>query len=149
MFLALLVSHLLFENPASLWVHPLFSWKILPLLVSPGVIAFLMNTTEFELIRRTGVVTLCIGGIFKEVLTVLGGTIVFGDHLAVSNIWGVLVTLGGIVWYNYIKIQKMREEEQTQKEGGDGYEMINRERLLDEENLGMESVVAENHVQSI
>lgn len=58
---------------------------------------------------------------FKEVLTVLAGTIVFGDKLAVANIWGVLVTVGGIGWYNWIKIQKMREEDNRTK---DGYEMV-------------------------
>jgi solute carrier family 35, member C2 len=80
-----------------------------------------MTATEFELIRRTSVVTLSVSGMFKEVLTVIAGTIVFGDHLAVSNIWGVIVTLGGIAWYNYIKIQKMREDNEVEKEG---YEMV-------------------------
>ena len=95
-----------------------------------------MTSTEFELIRRTSVVTLSVTGMFKDVLTVVAGTIIFGDHLAVSNIWGVLVTLGGIGWYNWIKIQKMKEEEN----GGDGgngfgspgYEMIDRVGLPEE-----------------
>ena len=73
-------------------------------------------------------VTLSVCGMFKEVLTVLAGTIVFGDHLAVSNIWGVLVTLGGIAWYNWIKIQRMKEEDEEEKElGSPGYEMVDRE----------------------
>ena len=90
-----------------------------------------MTSAEFELIRRTSVVTLSVGGMFKEVLTVLAGTIVFGDHLAVSNIWGVLVTLGGISWYNWIKIQKMREDDSIEKDssGINGYEMVDREGL--------------------
>lgn len=82
-----------------------------------------MTATEFELIRRTSVVTLSVGGMFKEVLTVIAGTIVFGDQLAVSNIWGVIVTLGGIGWYNWIKIQKMRNDADGGKEG---YEMMDR-----------------------
>jgi solute carrier family 35, member C2 len=86
-----------------------------------------MTTTEFELIRQTSVVTLSVAGMFKEVLTVLAGTIVFGDRLAVSNIWGVVVTLGGIGWYNWIKVQKMRGvvgEEGVKDEESGGYEMI-------------------------
>ena len=86
-----------------------------------------MTSTEFELIRRTSVVTLSVGGMFKEVLTVLAGTVVFGDHLAVSNIWGVLVTLGGIGWYNYIKIQKMKEDHAGSKDDVE-YEMVDRDR---------------------
>jgi solute carrier family 35, member C2 len=85
-----------------------------------------MTTMEFELIRQTGVVTLSVAGMFKEVLTVLAGTVVFGDRLAVSNVWGVVVTLGGIGWYNWIKVQKMRAvvgEEAKDEEIG-GYEMV-------------------------
>ena len=77
--------------------------------------------------------TLSVGGMFKEVLTVLAGTIVFGDRLAVSNVWGVLVTLGGIGWYNWIKVQKMRQENGSEKEAG--YEMIDREAVPEQEEL--------------
>jgi len=110
MFLSLILSHILFESPAALVAHPIFSFKYIPLLLSPGVLAFAMTSTEFELIRQTSVVTLSVSGMFKEVLTVLAGTVVFGDKLAVANVWGVLVTLGGIAWYNWIKVQKMRAE---------------------------------------
>lgn len=140
MFISLLLSHILFESPHALLTHPLFTPKTIPLLLSPGILAFFMTSTEFELIRRTSVVTLSVSGMFKEVLTVLAGTIVFGDQLAVSNIWGVLVTLGGIGWYNWIKIQKMREEEdgggdgRDEEEEGEGYEMVGRdEGVLDDE----------------
>src|SRR5271163_1073968 len=132
MFFSLLISHLLFESPTELWQHPYFTWKYIPMLLSPGIVAFFMTSTEFELIRRTSVVTLSVSGMFKEVLTVIAGTIVFQDRLAVSNIWGVIVTLGGIGWYNWIKIQKMREvdskeKEELAEESLDGYEMVDRE----------------------
>jgi solute carrier family 35 protein C2 len=139
MFISLFISHLLFESPRALFTHPLFTLKTIPLLFSPGILAFLMTTTEFELIRRTSVVTLSVGGMFKEVLTVLAGTVVFGDQLAVSNLWGVLVTLGGIGWYNWIKVQKMREESLVKE--GVGYEMVDRtteQGELDEFVLGDE-----------
>ena len=128
MFFSLLLSHILFESPRLLLSHPLFTLKSIPLLLSPGILAFAMTATEFELIRQTSVVTLSVAGMFKEVLTVLAGTIVFGDRLAVANVWGVLVTLGGIGWYNWIKIDKMRREmregEKESVEGG--YEMVGR-----------------------
>ena len=129
MFVSLILSHILFESPSALLAHPLFTLKTIPLLLSPGILAFGMTSAEFELIRRTSVVTLSVGGMFKEVLTVLAGTIVFGDHLAVSNIWGVLVTLGGIAWYNWIKVQKMKEENDSggNELGSPGYEMVDRE----------------------
>jgi len=141
MFLSLLLSHILFESPLSLIRHPLFKFSTIPLLLSPGLLAFCMTATEFELIRRTSVVTLSVGGMFKEVLTVIAGTIVFGDHLAVSNIWGVIVTLGGIGWYNWIKVQKMRQE--NGEHAKEGYEMMehpggseSHERDAEEEGMG-------------
>jgi solute carrier family 35, member C2 len=130
MFLSLIISHILFESPAALIAHPLFSLRYIPLLLSPGVLAFAMTSTEFELIQHTSVVTLSVSGMFKEVLTVLAGTVVFGDRLAVANVWGVIVTVAGIGWYNWIKVQKMREEAQTGEKDLDeeaaGYEMIDR-----------------------
>jgi solute carrier family 35 protein C2 len=150
MFVSLVLSHVLFESPSALLAHPLFTLKSIPLLLSPGVLAFFMTSTEFELIRRTGVVTLCIGGIFKEVLTVLAGTIVFKDHLAVSNIWGVLVTLGGIAWYNWIKIQKMREGDSTEKTlGSPGYEMLDGQTALElDEVFSIDDDENEEHSRS-
>jgi len=144
MFLSLLFSHILFESPLALLHHPLFTLKTLPLLLSPGILAFFMTSTEFELIRRTSVVTLSVGGMLKEVLTVLAGTMVFGDQLAVSNVWGVAVTLGGIGWYNWIKIQKMKEEGTGGKDLGEvGYEMVDRGR--DVERDGLEGGFATEH----
>lgn len=109
-----------------------------------------MTSAEFELLRRTSVVTLSVGGIFKEVLTVLAGTIVFGDHLAVSNIWGVLVTLVGIAWYNWIKIQKMKEENDGDgKElGSPEYEMVDREVGVEQYVFSIDEESEQVHSQS-
>ena len=144
MFVSLILAHILFESPAALIAHPIFSFKYIPLLLIPGVLAFAMTSTEFELIRQTSVVTLSVSGMFKEVLTVLAGTVVFGDKLAVANVWGVLVTLGGIAWYNWIKVQKMRaeslagvEDDGKVEEGDDErYEMVERFDGSGEEGAG-------------
>jgi solute carrier family 35 protein C2 len=80
------------------------------LLVFPGTLAFLMTSSEFALLKRTSVVTLSICGIFKEVVTISAANIVFDDHLTPINISGLLITIGSIAAYNYIKIKKMRDE---------------------------------------
>ena len=80
------------------------------LLVFPGTLAFLMTSSEFALLKRTSVVTLSICGIFKEVVTISAANIVFDDHLTPINISGLLITIGSIGAYNYIKIKKMRDE---------------------------------------
>ncbi|TAQ85289.1 hypothetical protein B7494_g6389 [Chlorociboria aeruginascens] len=84
------------------------------ILLFPGVIAFLMTSSEFALLQRTSVVTLSIAGIFKEVVTITASGLVFHDLLTLVNISGLVVTIGAITAYNWIKIQKMREEAQLE-----------------------------------
>lgn len=80
------------------------------ILLFPGILAFLMTSSEFALLQRTSVVTLSIAGIFKEVVTISAAGIVFHDPLTPINISGLAVTIGSIAAYNWIKITKMREE---------------------------------------
>lgn len=80
------------------------------IVLFPGVLAFLMTSSEFALLKRTSVVTLSICGIFKEVVTITAAGIIFDDKLTTINIGGLLVTIASIAAYNYIKITKMRRE---------------------------------------
>jgi solute carrier family 35, member C2 len=82
------------------------------ILLFPGTIAFLMTASEFALLKRSSVVTLSIAGIFKEVVTIAVAALVFDDKLTPINISGLLVTIGAIGAYNYIKLKRMREEAQ-------------------------------------
>ncbi|KAK4155512.1 putative nucleotide-sugar transporter YMD8 [Chaetomidium leptoderma] len=83
------------------------------IILFPGVIAFLMTASEFALLQRTSVVTLSIAGIFKEAVTISAAALVFGDTMTPVNIIGLVVTLVAIATYNWIKINKMRSEAQT------------------------------------
>ncbi|KAI1268946.1 triose-phosphate transporter family-domain-containing protein [Xylariaceae sp. FL1019] len=90
-----------------------WGWFRTPLLLLfPGTIAFLMTSAEFALLQRSSVVTLSIAGIFKEVVTIIVAALVFDDKLTPINISGLLVTLGAIAAYNYIKLTAMRDETQ-------------------------------------
>ncbi|CAO1597291.1 hypothetical protein XANCAGTX0491_001108 [Xanthoria calcicola] len=92
------------------------------ILLFPGVLAFCMTSSEFALLQRTSVVTLSICGIFKEVVTIGTANLVFHDTLTPINVSGLIVTLGSISAYNYIKIRKMRiqaQEEVEQKLDGE------------------------------
>ncbi|KAI9761683.1 MAG: hypothetical protein M4579_000917 [Chaenotheca gracillima] len=87
------------------------------IILFPGVLAFLMTASEFALLKRTSVVTLSICGIFKEVVTISAGGIVFHDLLTPINISGLLVTIASIAAYNYIKISKMRRQAREGTQG--------------------------------
>lgn len=92
------------------------------ILLFPGLLAFCMTSSEFALLQRTSVVTLSICGIFKEVVTITTANLVFHDALTPINVSGLVVTIGSIAAYNYIKIRKMRaqaQEEMEQKLDGD------------------------------
>ena len=80
------------------------------ILLFPGIIAFLMTSSEFALLQRTSVVTLSICGIFKEVVTITAANVIFGDKLTPINVSGLLITIVSIAAYNYIKIKKMRAD---------------------------------------
>ncbi|KAF8424960.1 triose-phosphate transporter family-domain-containing protein [Tirmania nivea] len=88
-------------------------WGFLPatgILVCPGLIAFLMVSSEFALLQRSSVVTLSVAGIFKEIMTITAAAIIFGDPLTPVNITGLSITIVSVGWYNWWKIQKMRAE---------------------------------------
>lgn len=80
------------------------------LLVFPGVLAFCMISSEFALLKRSSVVTLSICGIFKEVVTISAAGVIFHDKLTAVNISGLVITIGSIGAYNYMKISRMRSE---------------------------------------
>ncbi|KAL4973847.1 triose-phosphate transporter family-domain-containing protein [Aspergillus desertorum] len=82
------------------------------LLIFPGILAFCMISSEFALLKRSSVVTLSICGIFKEVVTITAAGVIFHDKLTAVNVTGLVVTIGSIASYNYMKISKMRAEAQ-------------------------------------
>ncbi|KAL2789316.1 triose-phosphate transporter family-domain-containing protein [Aspergillus keveii] len=116
MFVSLIIIALAVEGPTEIVVgltaladtHG-FGLGLL-LLIFPGVLAFCMISSEFALLQRSSVVTLSICGIFKEVVTITAAGVVFHDKLTAINITGLVVTIGSIATYNYMKISKMRSE---------------------------------------
>lgn len=109
---------LLIENWKKLFTSPFFSdapssFHTIGLLVLPGFIVFCMNLCEFSLIQRTSVITLSVAGIFKEILTIMISSTVFGDELTPINVTGLCIAILGIILYNYYKyhllVQKIAE----------------------------------------
>ena len=76
------------------------------LLTIPGLFAFLMTLFEFRLLSVAQVVSLSIAGIFKELLTILMGALVFGDKLTILNYIGLIISFSDIIWYNFHRYQE-------------------------------------------
>lgn len=87
-----------------------------------GFLAFAMTVAEFKLIKNTGTVTLSVAGISKEIVVISLSMLIFGDRLTFVNLLGLLVSIGGIMAYNYVKIRKMQ---QSLSSSGD-YEVLAR-----------------------
>ncbi|KAG0207735.1 Triose-phosphate Transporter [Mortierella sp. GBA30] len=85
-----------------------------------GFLAFAMTVAEFKLIKNTGTVTLSVAGISKEIVVISLSMLIFGDRLTFVNLLGLLVSIGGIMAYNYDKIRKLQ---QTTLGSGD-YEVL-------------------------
>ncbi|KAL4877586.1 triose-phosphate transporter family-domain-containing protein [Aspergillus karnatakaensis] len=119
MFISLIVIALAVEGPSEIIVgltaladaHGF--WPGILLLIFPGILAFCMISSEFALLQRSSVVTLSICGIFKEVVTITAAGVIFHDKLTPVNVTGLVVTIGSIATYNYMKISKMRAEAQN------------------------------------
>ncbi|KAI9232433.1 MAG: triose-phosphate transporter family-domain-containing protein [Podila humilis] len=73
-----------------------------------GFLAFAMTVAEFKLIKNTGTVTLSVAGISKEIVIISLSMLIFGDRLTFVNLLGLLVSISGIMAYNYDKIRKLQ-----------------------------------------
>lgn len=81
------------------------------LIVVPGCLAFMMTLCEFKLLKVSQVVTLSVAGIFKELLTIVFSSIIFGDKLSAVNVLGLLITFADILWYNLFRHGERKEGE--------------------------------------
>ncbi len=114
MCISLLVASELIEGFPTILRSPYFvttasTFKILGLIIIGGVLAFLMIMSEFRLISHTSVVTFSISGIVKEILTISLSAMFFGDQFNWLNILGLVISLIGIAYYNYIRIMMLQE----------------------------------------
>ncbi|KAI8800458.1 triose-phosphate transporter family-domain-containing protein [Cladochytrium replicatum] len=122
MAVSLLFFSLLSENYSPLFITPTNSrapalfgsldgfLHMFSIITLGGVLAFVMLIVEYKLISVTSVVTFSICGIVKEILTISVSHFIFGDNYTVTNLVGLVVSLIGLVLYNYIRITAMREK---------------------------------------
>ncbi|KAK6454243.1 triose-phosphate transporter family-domain-containing protein [Scheffersomyces xylosifermentans] len=107
MCLTLFVMGLIFEGWSNFMASPVWEARGIIetslLLVIPGFLAFMMTVCEFKLLTVAQVTTLSIAGIFKELLTIVLSSMIFGDKLSFINVLGLVFTFADILWYNYYR----------------------------------------------
>jgi len=73
--------------------------KTISLGLTGAVIAIAMVLCEFWLILKSNAIVLMIGGVIKELITILVGVTIFGDDLNLINITGIVVVFLGVFLY--------------------------------------------------
>lgn len=115
-FLGLIIEGWGNFTSSQIWVTKGLFTTIL-LLIIPGILAFMMTLCEFKLLTVAQVITLSVAGIFKELLTIILSSIIFGDKLSFINVLGLLLTFADILWYNYYRY--FENEDMKNKSRGD------------------------------
>ncbi|KAI7871933.1 triose-phosphate transporter family-domain-containing protein [Mucor mucedo] len=124
MFITMLTLSLIFENPLHQFQHSkhfdTFShiMESFGLMSIGGFLALAMTLAELYLIKSTNTITLSVAGISKEIVIIILAVLIYGDVLTTKNLLGLLVSIIGIISYNYYKLSKEDSNEKGQ------YQMI-------------------------
>ncbi|KAJ3010550.1 Triose-phosphate Transporter [Thoreauomyces humboldtii] len=94
---------------SSFFATPGDAMAILGIIAAGGVLASCMVISEFLLISTTSIVTFSVAGILKEIITLVGARHVYGDKFSVTKMVGLVISLGGIAGYNFMRISSMRK----------------------------------------
>ena len=74
-----------------------------------GIISFFVNLSIFLVIGRASPIAYNVLGHCKLSLVIVGGFVFFGAPLEAKNLFGVLITLLGVAWYTYLKLNAPKE----------------------------------------
>lgn len=76
-----------------------------------SLLVFVMRVADFRLVQLVSLVTFSLLGIIKEIFMILISVIFLGEILFPINIAGLIITIIGVILYNYYRIlEKQRAE---------------------------------------
>ena len=78
-------------------------------ITATGIISFFVNLSIFLVIGRASPIAYNVLGHCKLSLVIVGGFTFFGAPLEAKNLFGVLITLMGVAWYTYLKLNAPKE----------------------------------------
>ncbi len=86
-----------------------FTPKAVVWIVVSSALGLVVTLSTFLFIGATSSLTYNVVGHLKTVLIVGAGMALFGDELGTKKFLGLLVAMGGIVWYSQIKMEESRK----------------------------------------
>ncbi|KAM9975843.1 hypothetical protein ACTFIW_013235 [Dictyostelium discoideum] len=109
--------------------------KPIVILLLSGLIAFLLNTFTFLVIKLTSPLTYTVSGNLKVVLSISISILVFKNETNFFNVLGCAIAIMGVVCYSNIKYEESKSKlEQQQQQSLKQLESIYEEKL-DKESL--------------
>eukprot|EP01100_Stratorugosa_tubuloviscum_P003465 TRINITY_DN1844_c4_g1_i1.p1 TRINITY_DN1844_c4_g1~~TRINITY_DN1844_c4_g1_i1.p1 ORF type:complete len:320 (-),score=73.87 TRINITY_DN1844_c4_g1_i1:144-1103(-) len=78
-------------------------------LIISGIVALLLNITQFLVIQKTSALTATVSGNLKVVLSITLSVLIFKNQITFINGFGCAIAILGVFWYN-----KMKYEQHTQ-----------------------------------
>jgi solute carrier family 35 protein E3 len=90
-----------------------------------------VNTTNYLVIGKTSALTYQVLGHFKTIMILVLGFLVFNKKLDMRNVAGIIVAMGGVIWYTEVK----RKEGTAKPLSSPGFFDEKKEGLLSENNL--------------
>lgn len=81
------------------------------MVVSTGIVAYLVNWSSFWVIGKTSIVTFAVFSKMKLITTLVVGFVMFGDSMNPKQFCGIILTLAGVAYYTYLKVQEKMAKE--------------------------------------
>jgi len=145
MFISMLTLSFLVENPwkalgpgsnTSYFESPTAALSTISLGLIGAILAICMIICEFYLIMKSSAIVLMIGGVCKELTTIILGVAVMHDNLNAINILGCSVVFSGVLLYKvslYVqKIEKQYDSVEVNSTGSAAMFSPDRDLALDQ-----------------
>mmetsp|Transcript_9462 Transcript_9462/g.19386 ORF Transcript_9462/g.19386 Transcript_9462/m.19386 type:complete len:170 (+) Transcript_9462:906-1415(+) len=112
--------------------------KTCVLILAGALLAFLLDIFNLLMVRYTSALSSVVAGCIKTVIVILFSWLVFRNDITALNAFGYVICLLGVVWYNAMKYQKLKDTLRTQKDSPSEVEveygrMEVRDPLLDDD----------------
>ena len=81
-------------------------WIIAGTMTVVASLVFILLVSEYWLVNDTSSLGLSVAGVFKELITIGGGIILFSEHMTGLNVVGFIICQIGIFAYAYLRYEK-------------------------------------------
>jgi len=123
--------------------------KTVCLGLTGAFIAIAMVLCEFWLILKSNAIVLMIGGVIKELITILVGVTIFGDQLNVINISGIIVVFMGVFLYKAtLHLNNAEKDISNENESNPDFTRINSNDVYEDEPPTSNSLLSKKSKKS-